>query len=450
VTDDTVKLADHLFRREAGRMVSSLVRVLGVRHVPLVEDAVQDALVRALETWKFGRRPSSPAAWLMRAARNRAIDLLRHRAHVGKGAEELARALESAAADDEPHLEHAISDDELRLMFSCCDPALSRPAQVAVILKYLSGFSVAEIAQAFLSTEAAVEKQLFRSRRMLCERKALFEVRDDAQVRARVAAVREAIYLLFSEGYHGAHPEHAVREDLCHEATRLALMLSRLPAAAGPETQALLALFCFLAARLPARVDDDGNLLLLAEQDRSRWDREAIQEGLRRLDLSAEGEAITAWHVEAAIAGRHAVAASFAETDWPAIRGLYDLLLRLRPTPVVALNRAIAVGMAEGPEAGLRALADIEDRERLRRYPFFPAAIAELELRAGRRERAAELLRSALRLVRNRAEEEVLERKLEACTSRPAAEAAPPASTRPGRTAAEQVSAPHGHVDSSR
>ncbi|MFL5423138.1 MAG: RNA polymerase sigma factor, partial [Myxococcales bacterium] len=378
----------------------------------------QDALVSALETWKFGHQPVNPAAWLMRAARNRAIDLLRHRAHGERAAEALARALADPRLEAEPEaVEHAVRDDELRLMFSCCDPALARPAQVAVILKYLCGFSVREIAQAFLSTEAAVEKQLFRSRRVLCDHGQLFEVRDAYQVRERLPAVQEAIYLLFSEGYHGAHPEHAVREDLCHEATRLGVMLSRLPAAATPETQALLALFCFLAARLPARLDDGGNLLLLGEQDRSRWDRDAIGEGLRRLDLSAEGDALTAWHVEAAIAARHAMAASFAQTDWASIRELYDLLLRLRPTPVVALNRAIAVGMADGPEAGLRALEEIDDRERLRRYPFLPAAMAEFQLRAGRRERAAELLREALRLVRNRDEESVLQRKLDACAS---------------------------------
>jgi len=416
VSDETLQLTGHLFRREAGRMVASLVRVLGVSHLALAEDAVQDALVRALETWKFGRTPENPAAWLMRSARNRAIDLLRRQVHLDHLAPELVLALESAAAEAEGVAgEHAIADDELRLMFSCCDPGLARPAQVAVILKYLCGFSVQEVAQAFLSAEAAVEKQLFRSRRALGERGALFEVRDPAQVRARLPAVQSAIYLLFNEGYHGAHPQHAVREDLCYEAMRLGVLLSRLPAAATPETQALLALFCFLAARLSSRVDDDGSLLLLDEQDRQRWDRELIGEGLRRLDLSAEGEVLTAWHLEAAIAGRHAAAGSFAETDWTSIRELYDLLLRLQPTPVVALNRAIAVGMAEGPEAGLRALEEIEDRERLERYPFLPAAMAELESRAGRPERAAELLRAALLLARNPAEREVLGRKLAAC-----------------------------------
>jgi RNA polymerase sigma-70 factor (ECF subfamily) len=417
VSEDFRELADHLFRREAGRMVASLVRVLGVRDVALAEDAVQDALVRALETWKFGRAPGNPSAWLMRSARNRAIDLLRHRGHGERAAAALARVIASAGPDgvERGADDRAIPDDELRLMFSCCDPDLARPAQVAVILKYLSGFSVQEIAQALLSTEAAIEKQLFRARHVLAAREALFEVRDAHQVRARLPAVQDAVYLLFSEGYHGAHPLHAVREELCEEATRLGVMLSRLPAAGGPETQALLALFCFLAARLPARTGDDGTLLLLAEQDRRRWDPELIREGLRHLDLSAEGDALCAWHVEAAIAAQHARAASFAETDWASIRALYDVLLRLQPTPVVALNRAIAVGMSEGPEAGLQALADIDDRERLRRYPFLPAAMAEFELRAGRPERAAELLRAALRLVRNPDEERVLSRKLAAC-----------------------------------
>lgn len=396
-------------------MVSSLVRVLGVRHLALAEDAVQDALVRALETWKFAGLPENPAGWLLRSARNRAIDLLRRHGTFGRLAPEVERALATAVPDgDVDGGERAIADDELRLMFSCCDPALSPQAQMAVILKYLCGFSVREIAQAFLSGEAAVEKQLFRSRQALEARGTLFEVREPVQVRERLPSVQGAVYLLFNEGYHGAHPRQVVREDLCHEAMRLGVLLARLPAA-GPETQALLALFCFLAARLPARVGDDGNLLLLAEQDRGRWDRELVAEGLRRLDLSAEGGTLSAFHLEAAIAARHAAAASFAETDWASIRELYDLLMGLRPTPVVALNRAIAVGMAEGPEAGLRALAGIEDRDRLARYPFLPAAVAEFELRAGHADRAASQLRAALLLARNAAEEAVLARKLAAC-----------------------------------
>jgi RNA polymerase sigma-70 factor (ECF subfamily) len=282
-------------------------------------------------------------------------------------------------------------------------------------LKYLCGFTVREIAHAFLSAEAAVEKQLYRARAALDEVGTLYDVADPEQVRARLPSVQEAVYLLFSEGYHGAHAQQVVREELCQEALRLGLLLTRLPAAAGPDTQALLSLLCFHAARLDSRLADDGGLLLLAEQDRGRWDRELVAEGFRRLGASAEGDRLGRWHLEAAIAGQHASAPSLERTDWPAIRRLYDLLLRLRPSPVVALNRAIAIGMAEGPEAGLQALATIPDRARLARQPFLAAAVAEFELRRGRPARAAEALRAALLLARNPAEEAVLARKLAAC-----------------------------------
>jgi RNA polymerase sigma-70 factor (ECF subfamily) len=416
VSDAGTPLADHLFRHEAGRMIATLVRFLGVRHLALAEDAVQDALVRALETWKWGAPPENPSAWLMRAARNRALDLLRRQGTFGRVMEVAGRGLEEAGPGPGSESdEHAIGDDELRLMFSCCTPALAPPAQVAVILKYLCGFSVDEIAQAFLTSQPTIEKQLYRSRTAMVREGNLYEVEDLAQVEARLPSVQEAIYLLFNEGYHGAHPQDAVREDLCHEAMRLGVLLTALPAAAAPGTQALLALFCFHAARLPSRLAEDGSLLLLSEQDRARWDGELLAEGYRRLAASAEGHEVTRWHLEAAIAAQHAAAPTLERTDWRAIRGLYDHLLRLRPSPVVALNRAIAVGMAEGPEAGLRALAAIEGRERLARYPFLPAAVAEFELRAGRAGRAARALREALLLARNPAEEALLARKLGAC-----------------------------------
>jgi RNA polymerase sigma factor (sigma-70 family) len=410
-----LELAEHLFRHQAGRMVSALVRVLGVRNLALAEDAVQDALVRALETWKYSAPPRDPGAWLMRCARNRAIDLLRRRGTFERVSAELGRLPDPGGGGREGPEGAELPDDELRLMFSCCAPGLPPASQVAVILKYLCGFSVREIAQAFLSAEGAVEKQLYRAREALEQGGGLYEVGDAEQVRRRLPSVHEAVYLLFSEGYHGAHAQEVVREELCREALRLGELLSRLPAAAGPETQALLALLCFHAARLGSRLSDDGGLLLLAEQDRGRWDRQLIAEGFRRLDRSAEGDRLTAWHLEAAIAAQHAAAAAFERTNWPAIVGLYDRLLEVRPSPVVALNRAIAVGMAEGAEAGLRALSAIPGRERLARYPFLPAAVAEFELRSGRPARAAEALRAALLLARNPAEEAVLARKLAAC-----------------------------------
>ncbi len=412
------QLAEHLFRHEAGRMVSSLVRVLGLRQLALAEDAVQDALLRALETWRFGALPRNPAAWLMRCARNRALDLVRRQgvsARVERELSEAVNAIEPPEPDLPDAAARALPDDELRLMFSCCAPELAPASQVAVILKYLCGFSVHEIAQAFLSTEAAVEKQLYRARAVLEQGGSLYDVTDREQARERLPSLHEAVYLLFNEGFHGGHPQEAVREDLCGEALRLAELLGRLPATAGPETQALLALLCFHAARLGARVAEDGSLLLLAEQDRSRWDRGLVSEGFRRLDASAEGDRLSPWHLEAAIAAEHAAAPSFERTDWRAIRRLYDLLLAARPSPVVALNRAIAVGMADGPEAGLRALAGIDGRERLSRQPFLGAAVAEFELRSGRPARAADALRAALLVARNPAEEAVLARKLAAC-----------------------------------
>jgi RNA polymerase sigma factor (sigma-70 family) len=413
VSEDFLELAEHLFRHQAGRMVSSLLRVLGVRHLALAEDAVQDTLVRALETWKYAALPKDPAAWLMRSAHNRAVDLLRRQGAYGRMAEALLR--EREAREKEPPFAHEAAFDELRLMFSCCVPELTVASQVAVTLKYLCGFSVKEIAQAFLSTEPAVEKQLYRARAALLQRGALLDVGDPGKVKDRLPAVLEAVYLLFSAGYHGTHPEAVVREDLCHEALRLGELLSRLESAALPETHALLSLLCFHAARLGSRQADDGGLILLAEQDRGLWDRELIAEGFRRLDLSAEGPLLTSWHLEAAIAAEHAAAPAFERTDWRAIRRLYDLLLQRRPSPVVALNRAIAVGMAEGPEEGLLALSAIEDRDRLSRYPFLPAAVAEFEARAGRPGRAAQALRGALLLARSPAEEAVLARKLAAC-----------------------------------
>ncbi|MGI0028111.1 MAG: RNA polymerase sigma factor, partial [Nitrososphaera sp.] len=255
-------LVDHLFRSESGKMVSALVRIFGVNNVELAEDAVQDVLCRALETCKYGRLPENLSAWLMRAARNRAIDIVRRHGHFAEIAAEVARFIESewtlVPTVDALFEEHSIRDSEVRMMFSCCDPTLSGDSQVAIILKYLCGFSVAEIAQGFLTSEATVEKRLTRARAALAKSGALYEVRDNGEVLARLDSVHGALYLFFNEGYHGGHPRAAVREDLCFEALRLARMLAEHEAAATPKTSALIALMCLHAARLPARVDDEG------------------------------------------------------------------------------------------------------------------------------------------------------------------------------------------------
>ncbi len=400
-------------------MIATLARILGPRHLQLAEDAVQEALRRALETWKFGALPDNPSAWLMRAARNQAVDVIRRHRYKAQLAPEVARYLESewtlVPTMEALFDESAIRDDELRLMFSCCDPELPPEAQIAVVLKWLCGFGVREIAQAFLTTTAAIEKRLTRARTVLAQRGSLYEVRDSTHAVSRIPSVREALYLLFSEGYHGGHQQEAIREDLCREAVRLAIQLTELDPAVQAESSALVALMCLHLARLSSRRDEAGSLLMLAEQDRSTWDATLITEGMLWLGRSATGDHLSAFHIEAAIAARHCTAPSVALTDWADIRRLYDALLALCPSPVVALNRAIAVGMAEGPERGIAEVMAIRQRARLARYPFFEATLGELNARAGRTSAAEIHFHRAAKLARNPSERSFLERRGAEC-----------------------------------
>jgi RNA polymerase sigma factor (sigma-70 family) len=414
-----VELSDHLFRRESGRMVATLTRVFGVHNLALAEDVVQDAFCRALEVWKFRGVPENPSAWLMTTAKNRALDILRRERTARTYAPELRRLLEGEwtlrPLVEEMFELSSIEDDQLRMMFSCCRRELPEAAQVALVLHLLCGFSVGEIAGAFLTGESAMEKRLWRAKKTLAASKTLFEFAADEDVSARLASVQRALYLLFNEGYHGAGAGSTVRVELCREAMRLTALLLKNPRAATPATYALSALMHLGAARLPARLDGAGNLSSLFEQDRSHWDRDLITEGLRLLDLSAYGPEVSEYHVEAAIASVHALAPSVRETNWAEIVGLYDALLAIRPSPVVALNRAIAVAQAQGPDRGLEAMGAIDDAERLADYPFYFAALGELELRRGLSERAREHFRAASSLARNAMERGFFEQRVRAC-----------------------------------
>jgi RNA polymerase sigma factor (sigma-70 family) len=414
-----MQLDEHLFRREAGRMVATLTRIFGVQNLALAEDVVQDAFCRALEVWKYRGAPENPSAWLMATAKNRALDILRRERTAHTFAPELARWLESEwtlrPTVEEFFAPNAIKDDQLRMMFSCCHPRLPEEAQVALVLHILCGFSVDEIAGAFVSKRAAIEKRITRSKKVLAGSKRLFEIADAADFSSRLPAVHRALYLLFNEGYHGASGESAVRVELCQEAMRLSALLFDHPLAATPASYALSAMMCLHAARLPARLDASGNLSALADQDRSRWDAKLIAEGQRLLDLSASGEELTEYHMEAAIAAVHASAARVEETDWAQIVSLYDTLMRLRPSPVVALNRAIAIAQLEGPQRGLEEIGAIANIERLSSYPFYFAAMGELELRGGRRDAARKHFRAAMKQARNSMERKFLEQRAIAC-----------------------------------
>jgi RNA polymerase sigma-70 factor (ECF subfamily) len=409
---------EQLFRREAGRMVSALTRVFGVHNLALAEDVVQDALCRALEVWKLRGVPENPSAWLMATAKNRALDALRRERTARTFAPELSRMLDSewtlAPATLSLFAARSIEDDQLRMMFSCCHPRLAEEAQIALVLNILCGFSVEEIASALLAGEAGIEKRITRSKKVLAGSTALFEL-GDGELGARLSAVQRALYLLFNEGYHGANPVAAVRVELCDDARRLVALLCSEPRTATPATHALAALMCLHAARLPARLDDGGELRGLFEQDRARWDQSLVSEGIHWLDLSARGEELSEYHVEAAIAAVHARARSAEETDWRAIVGLYDTLAVIRPSPVVALSRAIAVAQEGGPEQGIAAIAAIEDKQRLHGYPFYFAALGELELRCGHDAQAREHFERALGLARSPHERRFLEQRVAAC-----------------------------------
>jgi RNA polymerase sigma factor (sigma-70 family) len=408
-------LEEHLFRRESARMIAALTRLFGVHQLELAQDVVQDALCRALETWKAQGVPDNPSAWLMATAKNRALDCLRRERTARTFAPELSRALD-AEQELGPLLDEAFSpaivrDEQLAMMFSCCHPRLPEEAQLALILNVLCGFAAPEIAAALLTSRAAIEKRISRGKKTLGESQRLFDLnRKDFD--ERLETVRRALYLLFNEGYHGASSHGAVRSELCEEALRLVELLREHPAADTPETRGLTALMYLHAARLPARLDDRGDLYALADQDRSRWDTRLLQAGLLAFEASAQGETLGQYQIEAAIAATHAAATTVRDTNWPLIVALYDRLLGVAPSPVVELNRAIAIGERDGAERGLEALERITERERLASYPFYAAAWGELELRCGAREQALSHFRAALRLARSEPERRFLERRL--------------------------------------
>jgi RNA polymerase sigma-70 factor (ECF subfamily) len=412
-----MKLTEHLFRHEWGRMVAAVTRIFGVHNLALAEDVVQEAFCRAIEVWAFRGVPENPSAWLMRTAKNCALDVLRRDRTARTFAPELGRLVESewtlAPVIEDAFAPHAIKDDLLRMMFSCCHPQLAQEGQVALVLHILCGFSVDEIVSALVSTHDAIEKRITRAKKTLAKSKGLFKVTAPAEISSRLPAVHTALYLLFNEGYHGANPEFAVRGELCREAMRLTAILLEHSLTSTPATYALAALMCLNAARLPARIDASGYLSSLFDQDRSAWDQQLIAEGMSFLELSAKGSEVNEYHLEAAIASVHAAARGIEDTDWAKIVFLYDSLMTVRPSPIVALNRAIAIAQRDGPDRGIAEIQTISDCDRLDSYPFYWAALGEFELRCRSFDAAQQHFRSALALARNEAERNFFSRRLE-------------------------------------
>jgi RNA polymerase sigma factor (sigma-70 family) len=410
----TSQLVEHFFRHEYSRLVATLSRRVGVQHIEAVEDAVQSALMTALESWTIAGLPDNPSAWLFRVAHNGLVGELRKRTRRD-------RILEQNPTEDigieangpEIFLAGELQDDLLRMLFVCCDDAIPVESQLVLALKTLCGFDVREIALRLFTSEANVYKRLGRARGRLREAPPRTDRLSDEEIRSRLPAVRSILYLLFTEGYLSSHPEAAIRRELCNEAIRLATLLTQHPLGRAPETFALLALMHLHAARITARQHGSGGLALLEEQDRDLWDWQEIQVGLTWLARSAQGDVFSRYHAEAGIAAEHCLAPSFQETRWDEVVDGYSLLERIAPSPIHALNRALALAEWQGPTAGLAALDGFEPPPWLAGSYMWAAVLADLHRRCGNADTANSYRTLACNAAPTPAVKELLQRRLQ-------------------------------------
>ena len=416
-------LVDHLFRNRAGQMVAYLTRVLGPKNIDLAEEVVQESLLKALQVWPYSGIPDNPAGWLFRVARNSALDALRHRTMADQKSEEIIgdisrrQATATLLVHDEI-VEDQLRDDELRMVLMCCHPMLSPDARVALSLKTVGGFSTREIARAFLSDETTIAQRLVRAKRQIRESNISFDLPSGNDLSLRLESVTEVIYLMFNEGYAAQEGEDLVRQDLCGEALRLGQLLAS-SSVSTPQAHALVALIAFQAARLPARIDASGELVLLEDQDHRLWDPKLIALGFHHFTESAEGDSVSSYHIQAAVGAVYAGTLTTGNIDWRRILGLYDQLMELRPSPIVALNRAVAVSKVDGPEAALAALRPLTEDRTLRNYYLLPAVQGSLLLDLNDRDAAADCFRKALDRPCSEPEKRFLHRKLSECERTP-------------------------------
>jgi len=411
---------DHLFRRSSGKIVAYLTRFFGPDHLDLAEVVVQEALLKALQSWPLQGIPENPEAWLMRASKNCAIDHIRKSRDLPQDAEILNALVDDLAAEDEESkrtFAKELQDDSLKLLFICCHPALARESRIALTLKTLCGFGIPEIARAFLAKDETIAQRVVRAKQKIADLHLAYEVPPPEALEERLDSVLDVLYLMFNEGYLATSGESLLRRDFCEEAIHCSTSLAHHEIGQQPRVFALLALMHFQISRFNSRLDAQGKLLLLEEQDRALWDQEHIHLGLRYLDLSADGEDLSEFHLQAGIASCHAIATNFATTDWQRIVSYYDMLLVRDSSPVVALNRAVAVAMSEGFGAGLREIDEITDVAALKSYYLLPATRAELLRRQGRLAEAKVEYERALTLVGTEPEKRLIQKRIIACKS---------------------------------
>jgi RNA polymerase sigma factor (sigma-70 family) len=408
----TQQVVDHLFRHEAGKMTAVLTRIFGMHHLELAEDVVQEAFLKAVQLWKFDM-PANPAAWLMQTARNKAIDILRRQNLMKQHAAYIADGLETEAAIEQFFSEHEISDSQLRMIFACCHPTLKQEDQVALTLKTVSGFGVAEIARALLTNEAAIKKRLYRAKQFLKENNTVLEIPSGAALHQRLETVYTVLYLLFNEGYNSLKADELIRRDVCAEAMRLCKLLSENKAGEQPATFALLALMCLQASRFNSRMDENNSIILLQHQDRTKWNHALIKKGYWYLNLSSKGDDITVYHIESAIAAEHCMAASFSQTNWQRMLQLYNMLLYKKSTPVVMLNRAVVLAQSGQPAQAVTEILNIPGINTLIQTQYiYGAVLGDMYLTLHNYAQAQQMLTTSLALTTSSAEKKLLRQRL--------------------------------------
>ena len=405
------QLVTHLFRHEAGRIVSVLTYRLGFNRIDLAEDIVQDTMVQALQSWRFQGIPDNPKAWLYQVAKNKALDVIRREnrlQQIRPNIEYLHQQEGTDTMDNTYFLDDEINDSQLRMLFAICHPAIGGESQMVMCLKILCGLSVREIASAFLTTEETIAKRIYRAKEKIRQDGVQLDVPSGLQLTNRLDTVLKSIYLLFNEGYNSTHSDQHIRRDLCEEAIRLCLLLTETAHTRQPAVDALLALMCFQAARFDARTDRNGAIVLLADQDRSLWNQELIQQGHMYLNHSAEGNQLSEYHLEAGIAMLHCLASSCQTTDWATVLFYYDVLLQLKPSPVVTLHRAVALAKVEGPAQAITEVANLSELDTMH---YYHAVLGDLYEQNGQPDLARLHYERAIQLTSSTAEKELLKRK---------------------------------------
>jgi RNA polymerase sigma factor (sigma-70 family) len=411
------KLVDHLFRHESGKLISILTRTFGTENLEVVEDVVQDALLQATQLWPVKGIPGNPSAWLYRAARNKAIDVLRRNKHSSRLDADEESALPDTASSSPDLLDESadgeiVKDDMLRMMFVCCHPVIPEESQVTLILKILCGFSTAEIARAFLTSEDTISKRLYRAKELFRVRKIDFDVPSPEEIENRTERVLNSIYLLFNEGYNSTDSEELIRRDLMEEAVFLCRMLTENPLTQQPETFALMALMCFQSSRNDSRLSPEGEIILLPYQDRSKWNFKLIDVGNEYMNKAAYGDSVSKYHLEAAIAFEHCTAENYEKTNWARILDLYEWLSKISLSPILELNKAVATMQVHGADAGLRALKNIQDKKKLESYYLYHSLLGEIYTRLDRGTEAQGEFETALRLTKSETEKKLMAAKI--------------------------------------